>query len=55
MGLKSHDLIGAWTCSACHDAIDRRAHLELDRDQVKLAHLEGMVRTLAQLAKEGLI
>jgi len=54
-GLKSHDLIGSWACSACHDAVDRRTHLELDRDYVRLAHLEGMVRTLSQLAKEGLI
>ena len=54
-GLKSHDLIGAWACATCHDAVDRRTHLELDRDAVRLAHLEGMVRTLSQLAKEGLI
>ena len=26
MGLKADDLLGAWACSACHDAIDRRAH-----------------------------
>ncbi|NDA79506.1 MAG: DUF1364 family protein, partial [Actinobacteria bacterium] len=48
-------LIGAWACSACHDAIDRRAHMDLDRDYVKLAHLEGMCRTIATLAKEGKI
>jgi len=55
MGLKSPDLIGAWACSACHDAIDRRAHTDLDRDHVRLAHLEGMARTIAQLVKEGLV
>jgi hypothetical protein len=53
MGLKADDLLGAWACSACHDAIDRRAHTDLDRDYVRLAHLEGMVRTIAQLRKEG--
>ena len=52
-GLKAPDILGAWACSACHDAIDRRSHPELDRDYVKLAHLEGMVRTLYQLSKEG--
>lgn len=52
MGLKADDLLGAWACSACHDAIDRRAHTSLDRDYVRLAHLEGMVRTIAQLRKE---
>jgi hypothetical protein len=55
MGMKSTDLLGAWACSACHDAIDRRSHTDLDRDYVRLAHLEGMARTIAQLDKEGLI
>ena len=55
IGMKSPDVIGAWACSACHDTIDRRAHTNLDRDYVRLLHLEGMARTLAQLNKEGLI
>jgi hypothetical protein len=55
MGMKADDLLGAWACSACHDAVDRRFRTDLDRDYVRLAHLEGMVRTIAQLRKEGLI
>jgi len=55
IGMKSPDLLGAWACSACHDAIDRRAHTDLDRDYVRLLHLEGMARTLAQLDREGLL
>ena len=55
MGMKADDLLGAWACSACHDAIDRRFRTDLDRDYVRLAHLEGMVRTIAQLRKEGLV
>ena len=55
MGLKSNDLIGAWACSTCHDACDRRTHTYLNADQVRLWHLEGMVRTIDQLAKQGLI
>ena len=56
MGIKaSTDLLGAWACSACHDAIDRRAHMDLERDYVRLAHFEGMARTIAQLVKEGKI
>ena len=55
MGIKADDLLGAWACSSCHDAIDRRGHLELERDYVRLAHLEGMVRTIAILRKEGLV
>jgi hypothetical protein len=53
MSVKSPDLIASWACSACHDAIDRRSHTDLDRDYVRLAHLEGMARTIAQLVKEG--
>ena len=55
IGMKSPDILGAWACSACHDAIDRRAHTDLDRDYVRLLHLEGMVRTIAQLNREGLL
>lgn len=55
MGMKAPDLIGAWACSACHDAIDRRAHTNLDRDYVRLAHLEGMARTINELIKLGKI
>jgi hypothetical protein len=55
MGIKADDLLGSWACSACHDAVDRRFRTDLDRDYVRLAHLEGMVRTIAQLRKEGLI
>ena len=55
IGMKSPDVLGAWACSSCHDAIDRRAPTDLDRDYVRLLHLEGMARTLAQLNREGLI
>jgi len=55
MGIKADDLLGAWACSSCHDAIDRRGHLDLERDYVRLAHLEAMVRTIAILRKEGLV
>lgn len=55
MGIKADDLLGAWACSECHDAVDRRRHVDLDRDTVRLAHLEGVVRTIAQLRKEGLV
>ena len=55
MGIKADDLLGAWCCSACHDAIDRRSNMDLDRDYVRLAHLEGMVRTIAKLKPEGLV
>ena len=53
MGIKAPDILAAYACSDCHDAIDRRAHLNLDRDHVRLAHLDGMVRTLEILWREG--
>jgi hypothetical protein len=56
MGMKSPDLIGAWACSACHDEIDGRTNRSgLTRDELRLAHYDGMVRTIVQLKKEGLI
>jgi hypothetical protein len=55
IGMKSPDILGAWACSSCHDAIDRRSHTDLERDYVRLAHFEGMARTIMQLHKEGLI
>lgn len=55
LGIKAHSLIGAWACSACHDAIDRRAHTDLERDYVRLAHAEGVFRTQAILAREGVL
>jgi len=55
IGMKSPDLVGAWACRECHDAIDRRGHMDLDRDHVRLAHAEGMARTINTLIREGVI
>ena len=56
MGMKSPDLIGAWACSACHDELDGRTRKsDLTRDELRLAHYDGMARTIMQLHKEGLV
>jgi hypothetical protein len=56
MGIKSPDVCAAWACSDCHDAIDGRANVAgFEREFVRLAHLEGMVRTLDGLTKEGIL
>jgi hypothetical protein len=56
IGYKSDDLIGSWACSSCHAEIDGQTRKSrLSRDELKLAHLEGMVRTIAQLRKEKLV
>ena len=55
-GMKSPELVGAWACSACHDELDGRTHKSgMSRDELRLAHFEGMARTIAQLDKEGLV
>lgn len=53
MSLKAADLLGAWACSDCHDAVDRRRYKHLDRDYVQLCHLEGVMRTQAALVSAG--
>jgi len=53
--MKPADLIGAWACSACHDVLDGRKRIAADRDILRLWHLEGMVRTLDILMREGVI
>jgi hypothetical protein len=56
MGIKSPDLLGAWACSACHAEVDGQTHKSgMTRDELRLAHFEGMARTIAQLEKEGLV
>jgi len=52
---KASDLAGAWCCSACHDVIDGRVTTPVTRDMVKLWHLEGVVRTLEALEREGVL
>jgi hypothetical protein len=54
-GIKPDDFVfGAWCCSSCHDATDRR-NRDLDNDFVRLAHAEGVMRTQLALIKEGVI
>lgn len=53
VGMKPNDLFGAWACSACHDAIDGRVRTELSREELRLAHAEGILRTQQALIREG--
>jgi len=54
-GMKPSDLIGAWACAACHDAIDGRRKIDIPRDLVRLYHAEGVMRTLDVLEREGVL
>jgi len=53
MGIKRDDMIGSWTCHACHAAIDGAVKSNYTKDELELMHLQGMVRTLEALIKEG--
>lgn len=60
MGEKSHDLLGAYACMACHDLYDRRRSRNdhgaiVPREQVELAYWEGHARSLVLLVEKGLI
>jgi len=57
IGMKSHDLLGAYACSACHDVVDRRvlAPDVFHREQVELAFHEGHQRSLLILIERGII
>ncbi len=53
MAHKAPDLLGAWACSSCHDLIDGRSRVSgIPRERVKLLHLEGILRTQAELIAE---
>jgi hypothetical protein len=55
MGRKQPDLLAAWACSACHDAIDGRGKAIWDRDWLRTCHLDGVIRTQQILIEEGVI
>ena len=53
VGLKPPDLMGAWSCAACHDAVDGRNTQGCERDFLRLCHAEGVFRTQRELEREG--
>ena len=55
MGYKAFDLLGAHACHKCHAVVDSPATYGVERDYARLAHLEGMVRTIAKLIEEGVV
>lgn len=59
IGMKSHDLLGAYGCSACHDAYDRRqfmtARPNYSREQVELSFWQGHARSVLLLIEKGIV
>jgi len=53
MALKADDLLGAHSCSACHSAVDGATKTDLSPEYLRLCHLEGIIRTIALLIRQG--
>lgn len=56
MGSKPPDVCGVWACHNCHDVMDGRQSVsEYWQGQIEPMMLRGLIRTLTELSKEGLI
>ena len=56
MGMKAHDLHGAFGCHVCHAIVDgRRKVKEFTRDELRLMFYQGMVRTQKVWLREGMV
>ncbi len=56
VGIKPPDWMGAFACSACHDAVDSRRFLhDHSRDKVRLAFAEGVFRSIDLMVKQGVL
>jgi len=53
-GLKPPDHMGAVACARCHDHIDRRVRT-LEAEHTRLAHAEGVMRTMAMAVEAGIV
>ena len=51
------DIGGAWGCDVCHGLVDGRIKLpySVEGDQLMLWHLEGVIRTINELVKAGVL
>ena len=53
-GLKPPDHFGAFACHHCHDVADGRRTVSYHtRNDIRLAHAEGVLRTFDILKREG--
>ncbi len=55
MGMKRRESFGAYCCSSCHDAVDFRAKTGKTKDELLIAHYEGVFRTQEILLEKGLL
>lgn len=54
-GIKAPDIFACPACFECHNAIDRRSHMDLDRDYVQLAHYKALVAWQNELYRREII
>lgn len=57
IGMKSHDVLGAYACGACHNCYDRRSPIPkgYSREEIELMFLEGHLRSLQILLEKDLV
>ena len=55
MGLKQPDLLGAHSCSDCHDVVDGRVRTAYSHDECELMHWQGVGRTIRRVEAAGMI
>ena len=53
MGIKSRDEEGAICCDTCHNIIDGRTNVGMNREQRQDMHAQANVRTVIWWKKEG--
>ena len=52
--LKSPDIMGAYACFACHNAVDGRGNQKLyTHEQLRMMFAEGVMRTMVDLIENG--
>lgn len=55
MGYKPSNLQAAWCCDWCHSQVDGRTKSEFSRDELRLWHAEGVMRTNQALIDKGIL
>jgi hypothetical protein len=55
MGHKAPDFMACPACMNCHDAVDRRRYMHMDRDFVQKAHYEAILRWQYELYEREVI
>lgn len=56
MGRKPHSIFSAHACARCHDLVDGRLSTpECDRTEIRLAHAQGVLKTIHLLMVGGKI